>query len=318
MNKLLLSVLMVVYNEPVGFLRKAIESILCQSVSEFEFVIINDGSEGSDTLDILTKYQYEDSRIKLVHKENEGFTKSLNYGIYLCKSNLVFRQDPDDWSHPQRFKKQLDFLLERPEHVLVGTNYAYCKENGTVLWRADPPTEHMEIVRIFPHRNPFCHGSVCFRKDIAELLGYYRDGLVLSQDYDFFWRISERYTCGNLTECLYFLRRTENSMSVKNTEMQMIYGICTQKLSAMRKNGSYEDFDLALTHAKSEVKKSGYQKEILFLKLDQLMISGYYRKTFFGYVKFLRSEKLNFVGFLKLLRFLVYLFLPGLRKFLFR
>ena len=102
----LISVLMSVFNGE-NIVHFAIESILNQTYSNLEFIIINDGSTDR-TLSILNKYKSLDSRIVILNKNtNVGLTKCLNEGIKLCNGSFIARQDSDDVSFPERFEVQL-------------------------------------------------------------------------------------------------------------------------------------------------------------------------------------------------------------------
>ena len=103
------TVLMSVFNGE-KYLRESIDSILNQTFSDFEFLIINDGSTDSSRKIILS---YDDSRIILVdNNENSGLSKSLNIGIHRGQGEYIARQDADDVSHPKRLEKELQFLID--------------------------------------------------------------------------------------------------------------------------------------------------------------------------------------------------------------
>ena len=97
-----ITVLMTIYNEE-KYVKEAIFSILNQTYADFEFLIINDGST-DQSLQIIQ--EIFDDRIKIINKENQGLTKSLNFGIKISKGRFIARQDADDYSHPERLEKQ--------------------------------------------------------------------------------------------------------------------------------------------------------------------------------------------------------------------
>ena len=104
-----ISVLMSVYNSEI-YVDKSIESILNQTHSDFEFLIINDGST-DNTEEIIKNYANLDERIDYVtNKRNEGLTKSLNKLLDKSKNSIIARQDADDISDKRRFQYQLNFL----------------------------------------------------------------------------------------------------------------------------------------------------------------------------------------------------------------
>ena len=115
------SVIMAVYNGE-KYLKPAIESILNQTVKNFEFIMIDDVSkEGS--LEILKKFSKKDKRIKILrNKINIGLAKSLNRAIKLSKGEFIARMDVDDISLSERLEFQLKFLNENPDYAFCGCN----------------------------------------------------------------------------------------------------------------------------------------------------------------------------------------------------
>ena len=118
MQKPLVTVLMPVYNGE-KYLREAMDSILKQTLTNFEFLIIDDGSKDSSVKIINS---YNDPRIKLVKNEiNLGISKTLNRGIELASAELIARMDADDISYPSRLQKQYDYFTNNPECALLST-----------------------------------------------------------------------------------------------------------------------------------------------------------------------------------------------------
>lgn len=129
MQKSLVSVIMPVYNAE-KFLAEAIESILNQTYQNFEFIILNDGSEDA-SIDIINSYSTEDARIKVISRKNKGLVETLNEGLTLSEGKYICRMDADDISKPTRIEKQVRFLEESPNVVLVGCYFDLLVENGT-------------------------------------------------------------------------------------------------------------------------------------------------------------------------------------------
>ena len=118
---------MSVYNG-AKFLGEAIDSILAQTFTEFEFIIIDDAST-DDSLKIINSYK--DARIIVVkNTKNHGLTKSLNIGIAKAKGKYVARMDADDISMPKRLEKQFDFMEEHPEFAFCGSKAISINEEG--------------------------------------------------------------------------------------------------------------------------------------------------------------------------------------------
>lgn len=221
---------MSVYNGE-KYLREAVDSILNQTFTDFEFIIINDGSTDG-TREILESYS--DSRIRLFHQENIGLTKSLNKGLKSVLGEYIARQDADDISHRDRIDYQVSFLDKHMCIGLVGTNVAFIDQRGTIFsfWR--PPTTHDDIRKQLLKGNSFCHGSVMFRKECLETVGYYREQFRYTQDYDLWFRISDKYEVANIERILYKFRRNSHTISRKKLSKQLDYHLLTIELAKER------------------------------------------------------------------------------------
>lgn len=181
----LVSVVMSVYNE-VRFLREAVNSILNQTFSNFEFIIINDGAtDGS--LEILKSYN--DERIIIVSQENMGLTKSLNKGIKLARGIYIARMDASDISAFTRLEKQAKVLETYKDISLVATWYSIIDENGKIIVKKRIPIGMDEIEQSLKRDNPICHGSVMIRKSVLREVDLYRPEFRYAQDYDLWLRI---------------------------------------------------------------------------------------------------------------------------------
>src|SRR5438045_1565655 len=109
---------MPVYNAE-RYLRQAVESIRNQTLPDFEFVIVNDGSTDR-SLRILKAFARSDKRVKLITRPNTGLVGALTDGLGACRGEFIARMDGDDIAHPQRLEKQLTYMREHPECVVVG------------------------------------------------------------------------------------------------------------------------------------------------------------------------------------------------------
>jgi glycosyltransferase involved in cell wall biosynthesis len=195
------TVLMPVYNGE-KFLQEAIESILGQTWTDFEFIIINDSSTDSSRDMILS---FDDHRVRLVDNHTRlGLTKSLNRGLRLSKGELIARQDADDISYPTRLDQEVRFLESNPEVALLGTRARAVDENGTpkgVELRI--PTGLVAIRWFLMFQNAFIHSSVMFRRNIIwKRLGGYDESYLRAQDYDMWSRTARNYIVENLPDIL--------------------------------------------------------------------------------------------------------------------
>jgi len=214
------SVLMSVYNAE-RYLREAIESILAQTLDDFEFIIVEDGSTDWSK-QIIAEYAQRDVRVLPVwNVSNLGLTKSLNRGLDKARGVYIARQDADDRSLPERLQKQAAFLDAHPEVGLVGSWFMRMTEAGQPLHVIETPVADQAIrLKLFTRGNAFAHGSVMFRRECVEKVGGYREQFSYAEDYDLWLRIADRYGVANLPEPLYWWRSTASSKSVLGRDLQ--------------------------------------------------------------------------------------------------
>ena len=157
-----ISVLMSV-NNGERYLKQSIDSIIHQTFNDFEFIIINDGSN-DDSLKIIKSYN--DNRIKLINnKKRLGLTKSLNIGLKSCKSDIIARMDADDISKKDRFEKQYHYLLKNKDIAVLGGQVILIDQNDNEL-KQNPryPLSNQLIKWELFNEVPFCHPSIFIRK----------------------------------------------------------------------------------------------------------------------------------------------------------
>jgi glycosyltransferase involved in cell wall biosynthesis len=197
-----LSVLMPVYNAE-KFLAKALESILNQTFTDFEFIIINDGS-ADRSLQILQRHAQQDNRIRLINRENRGLVNTLNEGIQLAKSSYIARMDADDVSYRRRLQKQFTYLQSHPECVALGTKTQLIDEDGDPLILFSTYTTHNEIdqAHLQGKGGAIAHPAVMFRKEIVAAVGGYRAEFIHAEDLDLWLRMAEHGELCNLPELL--------------------------------------------------------------------------------------------------------------------
>lgn len=179
-----ISVVMSVFNGDIH-LRKAIQSILDQDFTDFEFIIIDDGSTDG-TKHIIESFK--DKRIHMVSRENRGLVYSLNQGIELARGEFIARMDADDISSPDRFSKQLA-LLHNEKADIVGSSFeAFDDTSERQLTIYSPPINDIDIKRSFFVRNPLGHGSIIVKKSVIEEVGAYKN-VGPAEDYDLWLRM---------------------------------------------------------------------------------------------------------------------------------
>ena len=211
------SVVMSVYNGE-KHLRPAIDGILRQTFTDFEFIIINDGS--SDGTDKILR-SYKDKRIRIINQPNHGLVYSLNKGVRLARGRYIARQDADDISLPNRFKEEVA-LLNKNDHLgLVGTFFTYIDEDTE-----DPglticmPTKDIDVKRAFYITNPIGHGTAMYRKSVFSKTGYYTNAYGPTEDFELWRRIAEDWELCIIPKSMYLYRINLTSISHTKGEVQ--------------------------------------------------------------------------------------------------
>lgn len=218
-----ISLVMSVYNG-TPYLRTSVESILSQTFTDFELIIIDDGSTDS-TWKILTEYADRDERVNLLkNEENIGLTKSLNKGLRLAKGEYIARQDADDVSFPDRFQLQTRFLDNYLEVGAIGTAAEVIDEQGMSLRRSYVLIEHESIQACLLVNNYNClyHSSMMVRRSLMRALGGYREELRYAQDYDLWLRLSQFTRVENLPDILICVRRSATNITKKHRQEQLL------------------------------------------------------------------------------------------------
>lgn len=219
MGDLVISIIMSVYNAE-KYLNVAIQSIINQTYSDWELIIINDNSD-DESYSIMNKYAERDSRIRIINNvQNLGLTKSLNIGIDYAKGEYVARLDADDIADPSRLEKQINYLKKNPDVVLVGTGGYIVGENGEILHNIKVVKNRHLIKKLLLHGNLFIHSSLMVKKDALVRIGKYRSKFIHSQDYDLVLRLNEHYSLANLSEPLTYWRFSGTNSTVNKFLLQ--------------------------------------------------------------------------------------------------
>ncbi len=202
------SIVMAVYNA-APYLEETLESILAQTYSDFELIIVDDGST-DETPQILDRYG--DPRIvRLRNETNLGVARARNRGGAIVRGEYVAVHDADDLSSPDRLEKQVAFLDTHPEIGLVGSQGVLLTEGGK--YPLVVPLHNEEIQALLLGENCLLHSSLMIRKWLMDEIGGYDEGYVAAEDYDLVLRIAERTRVANLPDPLYFKRGVSGSIT---------------------------------------------------------------------------------------------------------
>lgn len=213
------TVLMPVYNGQ-KFLKPAVESIISQTFKDFEFLIIDDGSKDK-TLPIIKAYEVKDPRIVVVSRPNKGLVATLNEGLKKARGEYIARMDADDISLKSRLNTEVEYLDAHPDVGLVGSNYSIIDERGKHLIDTNVFTHPTDLKLCLVTCNQYGHGSVMIRKSILAKVGDYDKSVGHLEDYDLWIRISRVAKVANIEEPLYQWRKTPESITGANLELQI-------------------------------------------------------------------------------------------------
>lgn len=205
------TVLMPAYNAG-PYIAEAIDSVLQQTFTDFEFIIINDGST-DNTAEILK--QYNDPRIVIISQQNRGLIDTLNDGIKMSKGEYIARMDADDMCLPERLEVQYNFLTSHPDYDMVGCESDVVDKDGNFLTHLVPVGHsHEEIAEQIDRKCPFIHPCVMLKKDMAIKAGLYPKNALTFEDH-LLWKkmLSIGKVC-NLKQVLFKVRFNPESVTI--------------------------------------------------------------------------------------------------------
>jgi glycosyltransferase involved in cell wall biosynthesis len=212
-----LTVLLPVYNGE-KWLRAALDSVLSQSMTDIEVLAFNDGSSDSSG-SILDSYR--DARLRVIHQENAGLAITLNRGVQLAQAPLIARQDADDVSLPERFRRQCDWMDAHPEYVLIGGRSRILEgDRETTRGHAHPESNaQLQLFGLFD--SYFVHSAVMFRRHAAVAAGNYPVDAQRNppEDFDLWSRMAMQGRLANLHEEVLLYREVPNSISRAKAEL---------------------------------------------------------------------------------------------------
>lgn len=213
---------MSVYSESINELESSVKSILRQTYSNIEFIIIVDNPQNKDAIKYLRSKQNFDRRLKLfINPKNKGLVYSLNRGINLCSGEYIARMDADDIAVNDRIEKELNYL-KKENLSLVSSNYFIFNQNKGLINRTNFPQSKYKIKKLLEKKNCLGHPTWLVKKNVFKKLDGYRD-IDSCEDYDFLIRLSlSGFSFDNLKEPLLKYRFNVNSISRKKEFKQKI------------------------------------------------------------------------------------------------
>lgn len=241
------TVLMPVYNSE-RHLREAVESILSQTFTDFEFLIVDDGS-ADRSIEIVESY--DDPRIVLIkNTTNRGTVHVLNQGINAAKGRYIARMDSDDISLPHRLEKQVRFMEANPAVGISGSAMRLIKggklSNTRTLAESD---SELKIALLFS--TCFFHPTVIIRTELAKAHPY-PDNLVYTQDYNYWTDLAGLTRFANLDETLLYFREHEGQLSCRKADLQVSNARLIRNAYLQRLFGSFASKELDMHHRIAE------------------------------------------------------------------
>ena len=242
-NRPLVSVVMVVRNVD-RFLAEAIDSILGQTFTGFEFIILDFGSTDKSKA-IASSYAARDERIRLHEVPNCELGEARNAACFLAEGKYIAIQDADDVSMPDRLLWEVEFMETHPDLGLLGGAAEWVDTELRPLWTLYFPTEDREIRTALATRCPFCQTAVLLRREAFAAVGGYRVAFAPAEDYDLWLRISEHYRCANLKQVAVKYRIHPQQVSMSRREQQTLGVVAARRSATFRKNGGPDPLDSA-------------------------------------------------------------------------
>lgn len=209
-HKAKVSVLMCVYNSE-RFLREAIESVLQQTFTDFELLIVNDGST-DNSVKIIESYTHP--RIRVLHQIiNQGITKCRRLGLEKAKGEYIAILDSDDLALPSRLKKQVSFLDHNPDMNLIGSWTEIIDEAGKKIGIRRGSTDPLIIKWMLGFNNCIANSSILFRREAALHIRAYHFDSPACEDYDTLIKFNNLGGIGCIPEVLVYIREHKNRLS---------------------------------------------------------------------------------------------------------
>lgn len=199
-NSPLITVLIPVYNSD-KYLDSALESIRIQTFTDFECLIINDGST-DNSLKVINRFIEMDKRFRVIDKKNSGVGDSLRIGVVEAKGRYIARMDADDIAHPDRLNEQISYMLKNPNITICGTLMNHIDEKGLLIYKPKiiPRKNSLIKTKMLLGAVPLPHPTVFFRRDIILKLGNYKS--IKVEDHELWSRIYSKVNFGLINKPL--------------------------------------------------------------------------------------------------------------------
>lgn len=236
-GKPLVSVVMPVYNGQ-KYLEEAVRSILSQTYGKLELILVDDGSS-DQTAKMIRKYgkQYPQIVKAVILRKNCGESAASNVGFLRSKGQFISRMDADDVAYPEKIKKQVEFMLQNPDLVVLGTQADVINEEGKVVGKKTFPQTHKSIYRKYGVYHPMLHPSCLFRRDLLPFKNkLWENTHEPNDDYVTLFRLLNRGKFANLPESLVGYRIHGSNKSLANARSK-VFNALRIRIYAIRELG---------------------------------------------------------------------------------
>ncbi|SHG24183.1 glycosyltransferase family 2 protein [Dysgonomonas macrotermitis] len=211
-----ISVILPVYDAS-AYLARAIDSIIGQTYTDWELIVINDGSTDNSESIVVN---YSDNRINYYKNEvNSGLIFTLNKAIGLCSGKYIARMDADDIASPERFERQIDYLEQNSGCSMCGTFAHIIDKDENITGKIIHQTENKYLQINLLFSVPFVHPSMMIRKEVLEE-NQFDQNYLHAEDYDLWCRIARKHIVGNIPQFLLMYRWHDRNVSVLNSQRQ--------------------------------------------------------------------------------------------------
>ena len=269
-----ISVIMSVYHEPMEWLEMSINSILSQTFSDFEFIIVIDDPLNKDAISFVQRKADEDNRIVLmINEENIGLTKSLNRGLKIAKGKYIARMDADDKSYPERFAKQYMFMESHPNVILCGTSIQYVGGKGGRIQIYPSSNDEVKAEMLF--NSGYSHPTIMIRhQTMLDNNILYDEEYRQTQDFRLYETLFDLGDFANLPDVLLDYRISENQISTRlhNRQGNLMQMIRRRMINKWLKRIGYHELDF-----NHEINRLNIRKDVLKVLQNKKDI---YFKTF--------------------------------------
>jgi GT2 family glycosyltransferase len=245
-----ISVVMAVHNGE-RYLSQAVDSVLAQTLPDFELIIVDDGSTDASP-EMLRAYAERDSRVLVHGQANTGRAAALNRAIALSRAPLIARLDADDYAPPERLARQCRFLDGHDAVGLLGGAVSFVDDRGRPFADYRYPLDDTQLRAALERTTPFIHSAATFRSAAFASAGGYRPAFGDADDLDLWLRLSEATRLANLPELMVYYRVHAGQATVRGLEGQTYGAIAARVGARARRAGGADPFATA-THIDREM-----------------------------------------------------------------